>query len=195
MKDFKKFGGGFGGNKRGGFDKRDGGRPGFKKFGGDRGFGGPKEMFRATCAECHKSCEVPFRPNGEKPVYCSDCFGGQRDGGRNDSAPRFEKRRDERSFEPRREQQSFGKSDNGNEEVKRQISDLNRKVDSILELLKQQSAPKKDTRPEEIKKIVELVSKPEKKEEKKSPKKEVKSVKPVKKEVKKDTKKKGPAKK
>lgn len=32
-------------------------------------------MFAATCSSCGKACEVPFRPTGEKPVYCSDCFG------------------------------------------------------------------------------------------------------------------------
>ena len=27
-----------------------------------------------TCANCGKRCEVPFKPSGNKPVYCSDCF-------------------------------------------------------------------------------------------------------------------------
>ncbi len=48
-------------------------------FGGGRhSSGGTREMFSATCAACGKSCQVPFQPNGEKPVYCSDCFQGQR---------------------------------------------------------------------------------------------------------------------
>jgi len=48
-----------------------------------------KEMFQATCSECGQSCEVPFRPTGDKPVLCSTCFGKQKDkfqgrsGGRN----------------------------------------------------------------------------------------------------------------
>lgn len=33
-----------------------------------------KESFKAICAECGKTCEVPFRPNNTKPIYCSDCF-------------------------------------------------------------------------------------------------------------------------
>jgi CxxC-x17-CxxC domain-containing protein len=33
-------------------------------------------MHQATCATCGKSCEVPFRPTGERPVYCRDCFSG-----------------------------------------------------------------------------------------------------------------------
>jgi len=33
-----------------------------------------KQMFKATCAECGNSCEVPFKPSLGKPVFCSDCF-------------------------------------------------------------------------------------------------------------------------
>ena len=70
----KRDGGGFGGNNsRGG---RDGGRP---------------QMHKAVCNECGNNCEVPFRPSGDKPVYCSGCFsnqdneGGGGRGGRRDS--------------------------------------------------------------------------------------------------------------
>jgi len=31
-------------------------------------------MYEATCAECGVKCEVPFKPRGDKPVLCSDCF-------------------------------------------------------------------------------------------------------------------------
>jgi CxxC-x17-CxxC domain-containing protein len=53
-------------------------------FGGGRrsGGGGAREMHSATCASCGKSCQVPFQPSGEKPVYCSDCFQGQRSNSR-----------------------------------------------------------------------------------------------------------------
>ena len=39
---------------------------------------GPREMFTATCASCGREAQVPFRPSGDKPVYCSDCFGQRR---------------------------------------------------------------------------------------------------------------------
>jgi CxxC-x17-CxxC domain-containing protein len=39
---------------------------------------GPREMFSATCSSCGREAQVPFRPTGSKPVYCSDCFGNQR---------------------------------------------------------------------------------------------------------------------
>ena len=38
----------------------------------------PREMFSATCASCGREAQVPFRPSGAKPVYCSDCFKSQR---------------------------------------------------------------------------------------------------------------------
>lgn len=47
-------------------------------FGGGRRSSGPREMFTATCSACGQSCQVPFQPSGEKPVYCSDCFRSQR---------------------------------------------------------------------------------------------------------------------
>lgn len=33
-----------------------------------------KELFPATCASCGKQTQVPFKPRGDKPVYCRDCF-------------------------------------------------------------------------------------------------------------------------
>ena len=43
-------------------------------FGGG-GFGGrPREMHKAVCADCKQECEVPFKPSGDRPVYCKACF-------------------------------------------------------------------------------------------------------------------------
>ncbi len=42
--------------------------------GGGYGSRGPREMFSATCSNCGKEAQVPFRPTSGKPVYCSDCF-------------------------------------------------------------------------------------------------------------------------
>jgi CxxC-x17-CxxC domain-containing protein len=38
------------------------------------GFGGDREMHKATCEECKQECEVPFKPSGDRPVYCKECF-------------------------------------------------------------------------------------------------------------------------
>ncbi len=42
--------------------------------GGGGGYGQPREMFPAVCAQCGKDTQVPFKPSGVRPVYCSDCF-------------------------------------------------------------------------------------------------------------------------
>ena len=34
----------------------------------------PRDMHKATCAECGEQCEVPFKPTEGKPVYCRDCY-------------------------------------------------------------------------------------------------------------------------
>lgn len=39
---------------------------------------GPREMHAAVCAECGKEAQVPFKPRGDRPVYCSACFSTQR---------------------------------------------------------------------------------------------------------------------
>ncbi len=65
MGSFKSFGKrGFGGGKR--------------EFGGGQGSGDKAFMYQATCAECGKPCEVPFKPTGERPVYCKECFASRR---------------------------------------------------------------------------------------------------------------------
>jgi len=89
--------------------KPSGGRDfGKKSFGGrnsgSRGFGGRDRdrerppMHKAICDECGESCEVPFRPTGDKPIFCSDCFRVRRD-----DAPRssFKESRGKPSFESR----------------------------------------------------------------------------------------------
>ena len=43
---------------------------------------GPREMHKATCADCKKECEVPFKPSGDRPIYCKECFSKRRDSGR-----------------------------------------------------------------------------------------------------------------
>ena len=35
---------------------------------------GPREEHEATCAECGKTCKVPFKPSGDRPVYCRECY-------------------------------------------------------------------------------------------------------------------------
>ena len=46
--------------------------------GGFGGGGGAREMHPAVCAQCGVDTMVPFRPRGDRPVYCSDCFSAMR---------------------------------------------------------------------------------------------------------------------
>ena len=52
-------------------NRRDNRSGGFRQGGFNRG---PREMHDVTCAECGGAAQVPFKPDGSRPVYCSDCF-------------------------------------------------------------------------------------------------------------------------
>jgi CxxC-x17-CxxC domain-containing protein len=85
-------------------------------------------MYKATCADCKKVCEVPFKPNGLKPVYCRDCFpknGGQVTTNHFSTNPR-------REFAPvaPRSQNDTNKLD----ELSRQLEALNTKFDKLLDI-------------------------------------------------------------
>lgn len=133
------------------------------------------EMFQTVCSECGDECEVPFKPNGRKPVFCRSCFkkdefdeGGsdrrddRRDYGRdNYDKPRFEKPR----FEKPRFEKSYDKpayKEQGGENYKAQFEMLNFKMDMILKALHNMGVnpiapakahePKKEVKKEEPKK-------------------------------------------
>lgn len=79
------FGRSFGGGNRFGGGGRDGGRG-----------GGRPTMHKAVCSECGTDCEVPFRPTGDRPVFCNACFDKQ---GGSDRPNKFEGgRRDKPHF-------------------------------------------------------------------------------------------------
>ncbi|MEZ5334937.1 MAG: CxxC-x17-CxxC domain-containing protein [Methanolobus sp.] len=72
-----------GSNNRGGNSR--GGSGGFNRGGNSRGGGGgfrsnngPREMHKAICSDCKQETEVPFKPSGERPVYCRECFQNHR---------------------------------------------------------------------------------------------------------------------
>jgi CxxC-x17-CxxC domain-containing protein len=41
-------------------------------------YGESREMHKAICSDCGQGCEVPFRPDSNKPVYCQDCWAKRR---------------------------------------------------------------------------------------------------------------------
>lgn len=77
-----------------------------EKRGDNRPSFGDKRMFEAVCDTCGRKCEVPFRPSGEKPVYCNQCFG--------------------KGDKPK---------NNPQDPMKEQVIKLNSKLDKILEIL------------------------------------------------------------
>lgn len=124
-RDAREFGGDRG---RGGFTKRFGGERGGFSGGAPRDRG-QVELFSATCANCNKTCEVPFKPNGTKPVYCKDCFGSLKgDEGRGDRPRRDEGRGrgDRPAFTPR-------PAENG--AMQKDIAQLAAKVDALAKSL------------------------------------------------------------
>ena len=36
-----------------------------------------REMFEAVCASCGINTTVPFKPRGDRPVYCRTCYTAQ----------------------------------------------------------------------------------------------------------------------
>lgn len=100
----KRFGGGD--YKRRDFDQRGQGRP---------------MAFKAVCSECGNDCELPFKPNGRKPVFCSRCFQAHKPSDDHRHEGRYNYN------EPRRE--------NYTESYKKQFESLNYKLDTIIKLL------------------------------------------------------------
>ncbi|MCX6754302.1 MAG: hypothetical protein NTU81_00530 [Candidatus Nomurabacteria bacterium] len=134
--------GGGGGNRGGGFRGGNGG--GGRPFrGGDRG---EVTMHKTTCDECKKSCEVPFRPSGDKPVFCSDCFSSKRDD--SDRAPRrdFGDRAPRRDFNDRPAAPSFAKPAPANDEVKKQLAEISTKLDRLTSAIEKLAQPKMETK-------------------------------------------------
>lgn len=40
-----------------------------------------RQVFEVKCASCGNDAKVPFKPAGDRPVYCRDCYMQQRKGG------------------------------------------------------------------------------------------------------------------
>jgi len=132
MKDFKK-GGGFGGGRSGGFKKPSFGR-GPSRDGGFRGgpkrdFSAPLEMHQATCVDCGKMCEVPFRPNGKKPVFCRDCFASKRE-----DTPRSFSHAPSNA-RPSFRSNSFDGGERQGSDLKNQVELLHSKVDALTRMV------------------------------------------------------------
>ena len=94
----------------------------FKREDGRR-FNRDRVMHQVVCDQCGKPCEVPFRPTGDKPVYCSSCFEGKRK--TRGAGDRFSKNKFSR------QKTDFGSKGN-NDELKKQLVILNGKMDQLI---------------------------------------------------------------
>jgi CxxC-x17-CxxC domain-containing protein len=122
MSDFR-----YNNRSRGGRDGRDGGRP---------------PLHEAVCDECGKDCRVPFRPSGDKPIYCSDCF--EQKGGRDGGRPRGG--RDGGGYQPK------SVSDPNIGKLSSNIEILNSKLDKVISLLSQKVKEEKPKLKSKVKK-------------------------------------------
>ncbi len=114
---------------------------------GNRGsFGSKSQMHSTICSACGRNCEVPFKPTGEKPVFCSECFNNKKEGGFNRQA-RTESRFSSNNQKP------FGFSI-----TKEQFEQVNFKLDRIIKILAAQEKPDNHEEKEEAK-IVKKTSK------------------------------------
>lgn len=98
-----------------GFNRRDSERSSSK----DTGF----QLYHAVCDKCGRDCDIPFKPTGNKPVYCRSCFKAGASESNN-----FDRRVESRErFEPRASTQNVTPED---------IEKINRKLDKIMKALK-----------------------------------------------------------
>jgi CxxC-x17-CxxC domain-containing protein len=123
---------GFKGGREGSGQRKEFKRPSFggSNFSKGRDTRGPLEMHQTTCADCQKMCEVPFRPNGKKPVYCKDCFG--KNGGQ---TPATTKNYPQSNFDNRiRNENSSVSNDRLFTDLIKQIEMTNAKLDTLIAL-------------------------------------------------------------
>lgn len=99
-----KFGGGFGADRQRGRFRRDDNRSSRQ----------PTEAHEVVCDKCGIKTTVPFKPTGNKPVYCRDCFNKKDDS--------FAKSRPESRDRP-----NYSADD---------LAKINQKLDKIMQALK-----------------------------------------------------------
>lgn len=86
----------------------------------DRNAEHSNEPHKTTCDGCHAMCEVPFRPNGKKPVYCRNCFKGK------ETTTSFVG-------------QPFTKEPQGSGDLQKQFVALSAKIDKLIAVIEEQT--------------------------------------------------------
>ena len=107
---------------------REGARKSGKKFGSGgsswKGAGAATRpgMHDATCGKCGVACQVPFRPTGNRPIFCSNCFKTE-DG--------FGPKR----LDDKRPGKSFGGGSDSNAKIEQALKHIEAKLDALIEAL------------------------------------------------------------
>lgn len=118
-----------------------------------------RQMFQAICSNCGKPCEVPFKPTGDKPVFCNDCFNKKRDpSDTRMSRPEFSDRAPKRDFS-RPDPRAPYKPAQENNNLGKQLSDISAKLDRLISMMEKNppaggSKPKTETLKQVLDKVV-----------------------------------------
>jgi CxxC-x17-CxxC domain-containing protein len=108
-------------------------------------------MHKAICSHCGKSCEVPFFPSGDKPVFCRDCFNRTRDSVNPQGQPsKFSNHGPRQSYGDRQSapRRDFAKpefkSSQGpvNDDIKKYFSEISTKLDRLINNIERLSVTK-----------------------------------------------------
>jgi len=118
-----------------------------------------QEVFDATCANCNKDCQVPFRPTSGKPVFCKECF-NQKEGSDFSKGParrNFERQdRGRNNFRERQsERRPFefnnrGGDSQNNNDLKKQVEMLTLKIDRLIQSIENLNRTKPMPAKEEV---------------------------------------------
>ncbi len=135
------------------------------------------ELFKTTCTTCSKPCEVPFRPDGIKPVLCRDCFATKNSAGftpavrpndRNQGTTSFRQDTPKRPAPRMEDYTPFQPSRDANyKELKQQIGVLESKINRIVDLLTPEKASTKVAKPLSLDVDTDSISVPAEKKERK----------------------------
>ena len=123
------------GPKKKRFDKK----PSFR---GNNDRGSDRELFKTNCTTCGKPCEVPFRPDGSKPVLCRDCFAKNHPADRSDFKSKSDfSRGNDRGF--KKPDRPLAPQPDLSQVVAltKQVAALESKLDQVLALLRTTATP------------------------------------------------------
>ena len=133
------------------FDKKP-----WENRGGERKSFGDKPMYDAVCSNCGNPCQVPFKPNGMKPVLCNNCFAKQNGeevfvpNGRSETPRSFDRGSDRT---PAAKPANDYRIDN----LVKQMEQVTGKLDTLIGLMsKNAQQPAKAAAPAPVAKVAEL---------------------------------------